>query len=171
MREIEFTREMLLELLTDLGASFPRDVHTLDGHIIAAMVTNRIALVTDLATIEAALARDLPMSWRAALVARAGELDQIARAAANPKPEPVYAGLTIRVPPEHDSLTHVIAIDGVARPVRMENGQRVVDVGVAAFYGLITDKKNGMAWERVNQDILARVSIPNPPPPMPQAPR
>jgi hypothetical protein len=171
MKEAEFSRELLLELFADLGGRFPRDAHALDGHIIAAMVTNRIALVTDLATIEAALARDLPMSWRAALVARVGELDQAARAAATPKREPNFAGLTIRVPPEHDGLTHIYAADGLPRPVRVVDGERVVDVGVAAFRGLIENKRNGMAWERVNQDIIARISKPNPPPPMPQAPR
>ena len=171
MREIEFSREMMLELFADLGGRVPRHAHELAEHIVAAMVTNRLAQVTDRATIDKALERDLPMSWRAALVARMGELDQAARAAAMPKKEPVYAGLTVRVPPEHDGLTHIYAADGLPRPVRVVDGERVVDVGVAAFRGLIENKRNGMAWERVNQDIIARISKPNPPPPMPQAPR
>jgi hypothetical protein len=171
MRETEFTRELLLGLLTDLGASFPRDAHSLDDPILAAMVKSRLALVADTATIDKALERELSMSWRGALMARRIELDQIARAAAMPKKEPVYAGLTVRVPPEHDALTHIYASDGLPRAVRMENGQRVVDISVAAFLGLVTNKTGGMAWERVNQDALARISRPNPQPPMPQAPR
>ena len=67
-------------------------------------------------------------------------------------------------------MTHFTG-DGQNRAVRtVDGGERVVDVTVDEFRGLIQGR-DGRVWEACNMDIMARIGRPNPAPPMAQPPR
>jgi hypothetical protein len=163
--EAQLSRRQILDLIQVIGG------HGADLSLVEDLMPvfiNRVAGTTDVSLLNRALSLPQTYETRALLMARRGELEQIAKTP--PRKDPPYTGLTVNVPPEYDGLTHVIAADGLPRPVREVDGQRVVDVGVAAFLGMISEPGNNGAWQRANLDVIARISKPKALPPMPQSP-
>jgi hypothetical protein len=152
----DLSRAQLLDILDAVGGS-GADLQDADDVTLAAIVRNRIAIVSDAARIEAALAMPLDIEWRGRLVGRRVELEQIAKIA--PRKEPPYPGLTVRVPSILDGMTHLFDGDGIGREVREVAGHRVLDMTVAAFRAFLGGP-HGKNWEEANAgtDVFQRLA-------------
>ena len=120
-----FTRSDLLSLLAAVGGH-GANLDAADDVMLTAIVSSRIALVTDIAVIDAALLlrKELPVEWRAALMGRRIELAQLARVAAAPKKVEPRPAMAVFGPPSPEAMTHFVDGNGRTHEVRIENGRR-----------------------------------------------
>jgi len=96
----EFTRDDLLALLDDLGGADKASLQDADDNYLAAIVKNRILLVADIARIDKALAKIMPMEWRAELMMHRNTLERAAQAvreAASGR-QPPCGNLVVNIP-------------------------------------------------------------------------
>lgn len=158
MEDIGLTRKELLALLNDLGGhgNLPADAD--DGYL-AAIVTSKLALVTDIASIERALAKPMPMTWRGRLTARKIELERAAQAVRDAERggTPRKGNLVVTVP-DSVGLSHYQGKTGRVAMARVEDGRVVIDLFADEFKSLLTDRKFGRDWHDANTALLAQIA-------------
>jgi hypothetical protein len=157
----ELTRDDLLALLADLGGygSSNESLRATDDETLVAIVRNRLNLVVDMARIEAALMRSLPLDWRARLTMRRGELEQAAKAvrdaAAGRQPP---KGNIVVVVPTSVGISHLYGAQGRIVCSRVaDDGQLVLDLFMHEFKNLLADRRDGLAWHNSNPEAVRQM--------------
>ena len=152
----ELSRDDLIAILETLGGYDKSTIKSADHDTVAAILKNRIALVADVARIESALLKPLPLEWRAALMTRRIELENAARAVrdAAAGKQPPRGNLEINIPP-NIGLTHYYGAGGRTVCARVApHGGRVVDLFAGEFRNLLVDRQHGLSWQTCNPEAL-----------------
>jgi hypothetical protein len=154
--EAELSRADLLELIDAIGGHGGLDEITDD--MLPAVFRNRLQL-TDPARIEKALARPLPVEYRAMLMHRKLDLEtETARRAMAVDRQTQRGGLTVRVP-DHLGISHFVGQNGRTIMVRAdESGHAVLDLFPAEFHVLLQDRVHGLDWQKVNEAAIHRLA-------------